>query len=150
MSSIAAWIGSGDFDDPNFEHRRYNKWRAYGTSKLANAMFIQELSRRLATNNSQAIAVASHPGVSATNLFKHSTLGGWYARRFSQSPERGALPAVFAATAPEATNGSYWGPRGFMEMSGSPAPARIPPQALNPTACRHLWELSEQLTGVRY
>jgi hypothetical protein len=123
-------------------------------------MFIQELARKLEaagvktaeikTANAKTIAVGAHPGISATNLFKNSAPGGWYARRFSQSPEQGALPILRAATDPAATNGSYWGPGGFMEISGSPAPARIPPRALDAEACRRLWELSERATGVIY
>lgn len=150
LSSIAAWHGGMDFDDPNYERRRYDKWRAYGTSKLADQMFTQELARRLTAHKSKAIAVAAHPGISATGLFRNSTLGGWYARNFSQSPERGALPIVRAACDPAATNGSYWGPGGFMEISGPPEPARIPPKALDADLCRRLWSLSEELTGVHY
>lgn len=150
LSSVAAWGGAIDFDDPNYERRQYSKWGAYGASKLADQMFVQELARRLEAEGSEAIAVAAHPGISATNLFKNSTLGGWYARRFSQSPERGALPILRAATAPEVTNGSYWGPGGFMEISGPPAPARIPPRALDAALCRRLWDLSQRLTGVSY
>jgi hypothetical protein len=96
------------------------------------------------------IALAAHPGISATNLFKNSAAGKWYAAHFSQSPERGALPVVRAATDPEATNGSYWGPGGCFEISGAPAPARIPPAALDPARRAKLWALSEELTGVKY
>ncbi len=134
--------------DPNYEHRRYSKWEAYGISKLADQMFTQELARRLASHGARAIAVAAHPGISATGLFKNSTIGGWYARNFSQSPEMGAPPVVRAATDPAATNGSYWGPGGFLEISGYPGSATIPPTALDPAHNRLLWELSEKLTGV--
>jgi hypothetical protein len=57
---------------------------------------------------------------------------------------------VRAATDPEAVNGSYWGPGGCFEISGAPAPARIPPAALDRDRCRRLWEVSEELTGVKY
>ncbi len=148
LSSIAAWMGSIDLNDPNYERRRYSKWGAYGASKLADQMFIQELARRLVASNAKAIAVAAHPGISATNLFKNSAAGKWYARNFSQSPEQGALPIVRAATDPNVTNGSYWGPGGCFEISGPPAPARIPPKALDADLCHRLWELSEKLTII--
>lgn len=148
LSSIAAWMGSIDLDDLNYERRRYSKWGAYGASKLADQMFIQELARRLVASNAKAIAVAAHPGISATNLFKNSASGKWYARNFSQSPEQGALPIVRAATDPNVANGSYWGPGGCFETSGPPAPARIPPKALDADLCRRLWELSEKLVEI--
>jgi NAD(P)-dependent dehydrogenase (short-subunit alcohol dehydrogenase family) len=150
MSSIAAWMDGLNLDDPNYERRRYRKWFAYGASKLANQIFIRELSRRLTEAGSKAIAVAAHPGVSSTSLFKHSALGGWYARRFSQSPEQGALPALRAATDPTVKNGDYWGPGGFLEFAGYPEPARIPPKALDRDLCTRLWSLSESLTEVSY
>jgi NAD(P)-dependent dehydrogenase (short-subunit alcohol dehydrogenase family) len=152
LSSIAAWWGSVRrmLDDPNYERRRYDKWRAYGASKLADQMFIQEMARRLAAQKARAIAVAAHPGVSATGLFKYGRLGEWYASHFAQPPAMGALPVLRAACDPGAANGSYWGPDGFMEMSGYPVPARIPRRALDATSCRRLWELSEELTGVHY
>jgi NAD(P)-dependent dehydrogenase (short-subunit alcohol dehydrogenase family) len=150
MSSIAAWMDGLNLDDPNYERRRYRKWAAYGASKLANQMFIRELSRRLEAAGSKAIAVAAHPGVSATNLFKNSTLSNWYVSRFSQSSEQGALPALRAATDPTVKNGDYLGPGGFLEISGSPAPARIPPKAFDCNLCNRLWTLSESLTGVNY
>ena len=152
LSSVAAYAGRTKpmLSDPNYEHRRYSKWEAYGISKLADQMFTQELARRLASHGAKAIAVAAHPGISATGLFKNSTIGGWYARNFSQSPEMGALPVVRAATDPAATNGSYWGPGGFLEISGYPGSANIPPTALDPEHNRLLWELSERLTGVSY
>jgi NAD(P)-dependent dehydrogenase (short-subunit alcohol dehydrogenase family) len=150
MSSVAAWWDALDFDDPNYERRPYRKWRAYGTSKLADQMFIQELARRLEAAGSKAIAVSAHPGISSTSLFKNSALGGWYARNFSQSPEHGALGALRAATDPAVANGSYWGSGGFMEIAGSPAPARIPPKAFDRDLCARLWSLSEKLTGISY
>jgi NAD(P)-dependent dehydrogenase (short-subunit alcohol dehydrogenase family) len=163
LSSVAAWWGGLDLDDPNYERRRYNRWRAYGASKLADQMFIQELATAAANWATQinegheksaavrqVIALAAHPGISATNLFKNSAAGKWYACNFSQSPERGALPVVRAATDPTATNGSYWGPGGCFEISGAPAPARIPSAALDPVRRAKLWALSEELTGVKY
>jgi NAD(P)-dependent dehydrogenase (short-subunit alcohol dehydrogenase family) len=150
LSSIAAYLNYIDLDDPNYHHKRYLSWVAYGQSKLANQMFTQELARKLAANRALAIAVSAHPGVSATNLFKNSRVSAWWTSRFSQGPEMGALSTFRAATDPAVTNGSYWGPSGFMNMSGYPTPARIPGKALDGGLNCRLWAMSQHLTGVTF
>ncbi len=67
-----------------------------------------------------------------------------------QSAARGALPILFAATAPEARGGGYYGPDGFWEARGAPKPARIFPHALDETDATRLWTMSEAMTGVRF
>ena len=47
VSSDAHRGGAIDFDDLNWERKRYRPWRAYGQSKLANLLFTSELQRRL-------------------------------------------------------------------------------------------------------
>jgi NAD(P)-dependent dehydrogenase (short-subunit alcohol dehydrogenase family) len=150
LSSIAADLNYIDLGDPNYHHKRYIAWVAYGQSKLANQMFTQELARKLAANRALAIAVSAHPGVSATNLFKNSRVGEWWVSHFSQRPEMGALSTLRAACDPAVTNGSYWGPRGFMNMSGYPEPARIPSKALDGGFNTRLWALSQYQTGVTF
>jgi NAD(P)-dependent dehydrogenase (short-subunit alcohol dehydrogenase family) len=150
LSSIAACLNYIDLDDPNYRHKRYISWVAYGQSKLANQMFIQELARKLAANRARAIAVSAHPGVSATNLFKNSRVSKWWVSRFSQGPEMGALSTLRAATDPAVTNGSYWGPAGFMNMSGYPEPARIPGKALDGGLNCRLWAMGQYQTGVTF
>jgi NAD(P)-dependent dehydrogenase (short-subunit alcohol dehydrogenase family) len=150
LSSIAAKLNYIDLSDPNYHHKRYIRWQAYGQSKLANQMFIQELARKLAANRARAIAVSAHPGISATNLFKNSRLGEWWVSRFSQGPEMGTLPTLRAACDPAVSNGSYWGPSGFMNMSGYPELARIPSKALNGGLNTRLWALSQYQTGVTF
>jgi hypothetical protein len=66
----------------------------------------------------------------------------------SQSAAAGALPTLFAATAPEAAGGAYYGPDWFYELKGSPKHAKIMPQARDTQAAARLWEVSERLTGV--
>ena len=64
-----------DFDDLQWERRRYDRIASYGQSKLANLMFAYELQRRLAAAPATTIAVAAHPGVAATELIRHVRVG---------------------------------------------------------------------------
>ena len=72
VASIAHTIRAKiDFDDLQWERRRYERVASYGQSKLANLMFAYELQRRLAAAKAKTIAVAAHPGISATELVRH-------------------------------------------------------------------------------
>ncbi|CAN5678957.1 SDR family oxidoreductase [soil metagenome] len=158
MSSIVHWIGRIDFDDLQREHR-YNAWTAYGQSKLANLMFAKELGRRSQEYGWEITSVAAHPGFSRTNLQSSGpNLGRAKPRTtsgraltvpgLSQSAAEGALPELFAATTPEALNGDYYGPSGLFELTGSPGFAHFTKRAEKERASRHLWSVSEELTGV--
>jgi len=68
----------------------------------------------------------------------------------SQSAAEGALPTLFAATSPAAEPGGYYGPNGFYELKGPPAPAKIMPQAKDFAAAAMLWDVSATLTGVSF
>jgi NAD(P)-dependent dehydrogenase (short-subunit alcohol dehydrogenase family) len=155
VASIAAQSGKIDFDDLMGE-RRYDAWKAYNQSKLANLMFGQELQRRLDRAGARTIAAIGHPGASLTNLF--STPGGGIAKKilsplmrpFFQEADRGVLPILFAATAPEAIPGAYYGPDRFREMKGEVSYASIPRASTRLDTAERLWRVSEELTGVRY
>ena len=71
-------------------------------------------------------------------------------RVFSQSAPEGALPTLYAATAPDVKGGEYFGPAGFMECFGPPKRARSTARSRDPELARRLWAVSEQLTGVAY
>jgi NAD(P)-dependent dehydrogenase (short-subunit alcohol dehydrogenase family) len=150
VSSLAAHFGNIDFDDLQWQHRRYAKWPAYGQSKLANLVFALELARRLAAAESVISAIAAHPGGAVTNLQRNL---GWL-RGLSQNPLmagsalQGAQPSLRAATDPSAHSGSYWGPSGWMGLRGSPVEVKIPARALNPVTADRLWSVSEALSGV--
>ncbi|HSH94384.1 MAG TPA: oxidoreductase, partial [Roseimicrobium sp.] len=155
VASIAAKSGAIDFDDLMGE-RGYKPWKAYNQSKLANLMFGLELQRRLARAGAATTAAIAHPGASTTNLF--STHGAWLSkhvlvpltRSLFHPPDQGVLPILFAATAPQAQPGGYYGPDGFMEMKGASASVGVPKAARDENAARQLWEASEQLTGMHY
>ncbi|MBJ7476464.1 oxidoreductase [Rhodococcus sp. (in: high G+C Gram-positive bacteria)] len=155
MSSALHQLGTVDLDDLNFERRKYNRWLAYGQSKLANLLFTYELQRRLAASGSPLKALASHPGYASTNLQGHTEsiqdkLMGIGNSIFAQSAEMGALPELWAATAPDAFGGSYIGPDGPFEQRGYPKVVGSNKKSYDTRTAAGLWNLSEKLTGVSY
>ncbi len=165
LSSIAARTGRMHFDDLQFE-KSYAAMQAYGQSKLSNLIFALELARRSREAGWTVTSTAAHPGLTKTNLqlsgpshgrAKPSTMARFY--KFSwrfmpfmwQEVDEGILPALYAATSPDAKNGGFYGPRGFMELAGGGvAEANTPAHANDEADGRRLWEVSEQLTGVRF
>ena len=142
--------------------RRYSPSRAYGLSKLAMLMFAQELQCRSDAAGWGILSAAAHPGATNTNLQSTgpkqngetlSTRLIDASMRFSftsQEIPQGILPALFAATSPDAAPGAYYGPDGFLELTGAPHRASVPKLAKNPADDARLWTVSEELTGVRF
>ncbi len=158
VSSIAHRGGSIRFDDLNWTHD-YQPWPAYRQTKLANLYFAFELDRRLRATHPNVASIAVHPGVANTNLFasgpgQKKNLEGLLVPFFifiiGQSEQQGALPTLYGATSPEARSGHFYGPHGFREMRGYPVEVRAEAQAYDEVAAARLWNLSEELTGVRY
>ena len=122
--------------------RRYNGWRAYGRSKLANILFTREAARRLAGTG--VTANCFHPGFVASRF--GSASGGWtsrlmpIARTFAITPEEGADTLVHLASSPEVANvtGAYFVKRKAVEPSAA---------ARDDKAAKTLWEASERLAG---
>jgi hypothetical protein len=107
------------------------------------------------------MSVAAHPGVANTNLFQVGEFNpveklvrkvfGITIGALLNSEEQGALPTLFAATAPEVVDGGYYGPQGFQEMRGGDAGlAEIAPQALDRRSAGSLWRACEELTGISF
>jgi NAD(P)-dependent dehydrogenase (short-subunit alcohol dehydrogenase family) len=156
IASIAHNRGRMNWDDLDYA-TGYTGRAAYGQSKLANLMFALELAKRLQAASSPVSSIAAHPGVSSTGFIKatklpglQQTIGALAISWLGQSAAKGALPGLYAATMPDARNGEYWGPDGFMEVRGNPRLARIAPHAQNPADWHRLWIASEQLTGVPF
>jgi len=150
-SSTAHRLTKGlDLDDLQFERTPYREMDAYGRSKLAALLFTFELDRRLRKAGADTISVAAHPGYSNTNPDK----GGFFLRlataMFAQSAAMGALPALYAATAPGVSGGDYYGPGGMAEMRGYPAKVDCAPPAKDEEMARRLWDLSARLTRVQF
>lgn len=155
VSSGMHHSGSIDFDDLQSE-RSYKRWGAYSQSKLANLLFTLELDRRLKAADLSLRSVAAHPGYAATNLqLSGPRLPERLVMRvsnllFAQSADMGALPILYAATAPGVEGGFYIGPDGRGESRGYPTTVVPNRKALDPQVAARLWEVSEELTGVSY
>jgi NAD(P)-dependent dehydrogenase (short-subunit alcohol dehydrogenase family) len=133
----------------------YGRYRAYRQSKLANASFGIELDRRLRAAGAGLISVLAHPGYSSTNLLSaqplsHRIPAAIGNRVLAQSAEMGALPQLYAATAPGVVGGSYFGPGGLGELRGHPKAVRATDEAIDPVSAGRLWDESERLTGVHF
>jgi NAD(P)-dependent dehydrogenase (short-subunit alcohol dehydrogenase family) len=147
-----------DFDDPNYEHRPYDPWQAYGQSKTANALFAVGFAAHHADDGVTVNAVM--PGGIRTGLQRHlsdddlrkrgwtGSVPGW------KTPEQGAATPVWAAVASEVdgVSGKYiedcaiataW------SRGDSPPPGHYLPYALDPANAERLWELSRKLIGQR-
>ncbi|GDX31628.1 short-chain dehydrogenase [Actinomycetes bacterium] len=159
VASQAHRMGRMNFDDLMGD-QNYRQWRAYGQSKLANLLFTAELQRRIDQARLSILALAAHPGFASTNLqsvgpsMRGSTveakLTALSGNIMSQSAAMGALPTLFAATAPGLAGDTYVGPDGFLETRGYPKIVGRSKAALNYADARQLWQVSEQLTGVIY
>ncbi|MGD9738077.1 MAG: oxidoreductase [Bauldia sp.] len=162
VASVAHRRGRIAFDDVSLARRRYGIGRAaYAQSKLANLLFAIELQRRIDASRLGVKSIAAHPGLAATPLVRTGRdtgrdgssprvatrllVAGY--RRFSQSAADGALPLLYAATAPDAEGGGYYGPSGWLELRGPVGIAEVRPRARDPVAAARLWALSESLIG---
>ncbi|MGD9899988.1 MAG: SDR family NAD(P)-dependent oxidoreductase [Calditrichaceae bacterium] len=150
VSSAAHRYGKIDFNDLNWEKRRYKSWVAYGDSKIANLYFTYELQRRLDAQQSDVTVAAAHPGWTATELQRHNKLFIFLNQFFAQGIEMGALPTLYAATAPDVKGANYFGPSGIMEWKGYPKKVKSNPLSYDNKIAAKLWEFSEDLTGVKY
>ncbi|UVK51855.1 SDR family oxidoreductase [Mesorhizobium sp. AR02] len=150
------------FDDLQW-HKRYRPWAAYAQSKLAMILFAFELQRCSDANGWGLLSNAAHPGYALTDLQTSGPrlgrdgrsspfdwLGVLLAPVLSQSAAEGALPTLFAATAPDAKPGGYYGPQGPFELKGAVGEARIGKHARDTAVAARLWDVSQELTGVRW
>lgn len=156
VSSLAHKRAELDLDNLLYEKGGYGEWPAYGRSKLLNMLFTFELQRRFERAGVDALALAAHPGFSASNLTGHMAqrlhmrIGLAIFNKIIQGADMGALPTLRAATDPNATGGQYFGPARLNETTGHPVLVEASPEAHDEADGARLWELSEELTGVRY
>jgi NAD(P)-dependent dehydrogenase (short-subunit alcohol dehydrogenase family) len=138
----------------------YDKWGAYGRTKLANVLFAYELDRRLKARGLDVLSVACHPGYAATNLQSVGPqMSGSLVNKavmaignalLAQSASAGALPTLYAAVAPDVKGGDFIGPDGFRGLAGAPVKARSNRASRDPDAARKLWDTSVRMTGATY
>ncbi len=150
VSSLAHRRGNLDLEDLNWQSRRYSAWQAYADSKLANLYFTYELERRFEAHEYPTIAVAAHPGGSSTELARHSRIFGVIGKIIGQSSEKGALPSLRAATDKDVKGSEYYGPSGIGEISGYATRVDSNARSKDTKIARNLWDISEELTGVKY
>jgi NAD(P)-dependent dehydrogenase (short-subunit alcohol dehydrogenase family) len=157
LSSLAHRSGAIDFDDLQGA-RSYVPWKAYCQSKLAMLMFALELQRRSDAAGWGLMSNAAHPGYARTDLIPNGPgtrdlswrVGKILQPYISHAAAAGALPTLMAATSAQARPGGYYGPNGFYELKGPPAPAKIMPQARDAAVSARLWDVSATLTGVSF
>jgi NAD(P)-dependent dehydrogenase (short-subunit alcohol dehydrogenase family) len=157
VSSLAHHLGRIAFDDLQTA-RRFRPTTAYDQSKLALLLFALELHRRARAASLGLLSIPVHPGIAHTDIFQRTLSPSTLTFRLSalamsvvaQTAAQGALPILFAATAPEAESGTYYGPDGPIEIQGYPAVARLSRRARDLTVAARLWEISERLSGVAY
>lgn len=150
LSSLAHKWSDIRFNNINFDDA-YDKKEAYGQSKLACLMFAYELERRLKVSGYTTISVAAHPGISNTNLFKSiPKFLKWLSPIMGQPAKNGAQPVLYAALSKDLNGGEYIGPDGFNEWRGKPKIVDSSLASKNKQNATRLWDLSEELTGVKY
>ncbi len=138
--------------------------RAYSQSKIAFGLFGLELDRRSEANGWGITSNLSHPGLAPTSLLSarpemgrnDDTLGVRMIRWMSVrgilvgTPETAALPALYAATSPDAKAGRFYGPKGPGHMGGAPAEQTLFSRLRSDEEARRVWQVSEELTKAPY
>jgi len=150
----------GHIDFANLDGSKgYAEFQAYAQSKLANLLFAYELHRRLTAAGAGLLSVAAHPGWAATEMENRPP--GERRRpleealhvltmRLAATPARGAQPVLYAATSPQVRGGDYIGPGARSGLRGPPARVRSSDQSHDPELAHRLWQVSEDMTGVRF
>ncbi|MCM8554634.1 SDR family oxidoreductase [Streptomyces sp. STCH 565 A] len=160
--SVAANQHAINWDDLNWE-RSYDGRRAYSQSKIAFGLFGLELDRRSAAAGWGITSNLSHPGVAPTSLLAarpevgrdKDTMGVRVIRVLSArgillgTVRTAQLPALYAATSPEAEGGALYGPGGPGHLGGPPAHQKLYTRLHGTDEARSVWERSEELTGAR-
>ncbi len=151
VTSGAQYMGNINWNDLH-GNTKYDRWKSYSQSKLANVMFALELEDRLRKSNSKVKSLAAHPGLAKTNLQATSvnSSNAWQEEiayklmtPMFQSALMGALPQLFAATDLKVKGGQHYGPR--FNFRGSPRLCRVASAALDPLGRERLWAVSEKM-----
>ncbi len=159
VSSSAQYLGKINFANLHGEHG-YHRYMAYCHSKLANVLFAFELQRRLDAAGAGTLSFAVHPGLAHTNLQMNTADNNhteWERAMYkivlgavAQSQAQGALPELYAATAPGLKGGTHYAPDGILGGRGYPIQRRAAGAAYDRQTAARLWQVSEELTGVHY
>lgn len=161
--SVAAARGAVHWDDLQWE-RDYDGMRAYRQSKIALGLFGLELDRRSRALGWGITSNLSHPGVAPTSLLaarpelgrETDTLGRRVIRALSArgllvgTVHSAGLPALLAATSPDAEGGRLYGPRGFQHVGGAPAEQGLYAPLRDEREAQRVWQVSQDLAGVTF
>ena len=161
ICSLGHWRSKGlNFDDLQYERTPYSPFGAYCNSKLANLLFTVELARRLEARSASVVAASAHPGGAQTNISAASrtAFSAFYERLatpialrwFINTAAVGALPGLYAATAPGVCGDDYYGPDRMWGLKGYPGKAKRSACSRDTQAAKRLWEISARLTGISY
>ena len=174
VSSFGHQMSPFNFEDPNFLHRDYETLQGYGQSKTANNLFAVELDHRAKSFGVRAFSL--HPGsvigtdlgrVAPMSLFQqlgtHDANGDIYPEVAARlkNVEQGAATSVWCATSPQLNDigGVYCEDADIAEIDegnivhnyDDPATLRgVKPYAVNADYAQRLWQLSEELTGLKF
>lgn len=161
--SVAANQRSINWDDLNWE-RSYNGRHAYSQSKIAFGLFGLELDRRSQAGGWGITSNLAHPGVAATNLLAarpevgraRDTVGVRVIRALAArgillgTVETALLPALMAATSPEARGSRLYGPSGLGHLAGAPAEQAVYSRLRGEDDAARIWRISEELTNTAF
>ena len=161
--SVAARQGTLNWADLNWE-RSYDGMRAYSQSKIAVGLFGLELDRRSSAGGWGLTSNLSHPGIAPTNLLAarpevgrdRDTMGRRVIRTLSArgilvgTVETAGFPALYAATAPDARSGRFYGPSGPGHLGGPPAEQKLYSPLHSAEDAVRVWSASEELTKVSF
>lgn len=154
VSSLGHHFGKLELDDVGFTRGRHSALSGYCQSKLANLLFALQLDRFAREHQLDLVSVAAHPGFSDSGLLPKTGIPSVLSKALRvfaplvQSVAMGALPQLYAATAPAVTGGQYYGPDGFREFRGYPALVQPSTTARDPELAQRLWDATADLTGV--
>jgi len=163
VASLVHARGTFNWEDLQME-RGYSSQRPYNQTKLANLLFARELQQRLDAAGLKIKSIAVHPGVAQTSIGANRKQLGKFGfgdhvitailsfvlPYLGQPAAAGALPTMYAASAPDAAGGGFYGPTGAGEMKGPPGPAKIGGLGRDMDAAKKLWAVTEELTGVKF
>jgi NAD(P)-dependent dehydrogenase (short-subunit alcohol dehydrogenase family) len=149
LSSVVHRRGNLDAVDADLlrgaDRAKYNRWQRYADSKLACLYFARELDLRAKKTGSKVQSIAAHPGWAVTGLqenFPHVL------DPFAQTAAQGARSQILAALSNEIRSGDFVGPR--FELWGKPRKIVGSKRSQNLEVAARLWQLSEQLTEVKF
>lgn len=150
VSSIAHKRANLDLIDLNWKNRKYDKYKAYCDSKIANLHFAYHLADQLSDEGSHVIVTLAHPGWTKTNITRGSKFLNFLSHSFAQNITKGSQAILRAALDKNAKSKDYYGPGNFFEMYGEPVKVKSHPNARQFVVSKLLWKQSEKLTGAPF